>query len=137
MNQYDKMPLSRQQSAQLRAWVFGIVLAVALVGFGCLGGCSEKDPPPTLEERLQGAWVRRWLSLTNTYNFHDGACDTYAIIPAQPVQYYAYAYTCEGDTLIMLDLASLSQTKAVVSFPTDSTAVLGFIGGLDYFLTRI
>lgn len=137
MNQYDTTPLNKQQSAWLKAWVFGIVLAVAAVMLGALGGCSEKDPPPSVEDQLQGAWVRKWFLLTNTYNFHDGACDTYSIIPAQPVQYYAYAYTVSRDTLTMIDLASLVQTKAVVKFPTDTTAVLSFWGGIDYFLTRI
>lgn len=137
MNQYDTNPLSKQQRAWLKAWVFGIFIAVAGVALLALGGCSEKDPPPSVEDQLQGAWVRKWLTLTNTYNFHDGACDTYAIIPAQPVQYYAFAYTVNRDTLTMIDLASLLQTKAVVSFPTDTTAVLSFLGGPNYFLTRI
>lgn len=100
-------------------------------------GCAEKDPPPTLEERLQGVWQRDWLNLTNRYNFHDGACDVYAIVSAQPVQYYAYAYSTNGDTLTMLDLAGGSVTKAVVSFPTDTTAVFMLEGGILYFLKRI
>lgn len=99
-------------------------------------GCAEKDPPPTLDELLQGAWQRQWISLTNRYNFHSGACDVYSIIPGQPYQYYAFAYTTEGDTLRMMDLASGEVYSAVVTFPTDSTAVFAWEGGINYFLTR-
>lgn len=38
MNQYDTTPLSKQQSAWLKAWVFGIVIAVAGVALLALGG---------------------------------------------------------------------------------------------------
>ena len=102
-----------------------------------LFGCAEKDPLPTLDEQLQGAWVRTWFDLTNRYNFHSGACDVYSIIPAQPYQFYAFAYTTDADTLHMIDLASGEVYSAVVTFPTDSTAVLAWEGGVNYFLKRI
>ena len=38
MNQYDTTPLNKQQSAWLKAWVFGIVLAVSAVVLGAVGG---------------------------------------------------------------------------------------------------
>lgn len=100
-----------------------------------------EDPAPTLEERLQGSWSRKWIVFENTYSFDNGQCLTYAIIPGQPVQFYAYAYTFQGDTLSMVDLASPSNQRdvrrAVVEFPTDSTCILGFVGGVKYFLKRI
>lgn len=110
-----------------------LFIIIVLASFGC----AEKDPPPTLDEQLQGAWQRQWLMLTNRYNFHDGACDVYSIIPSQPYQYYAYAYTTNGDTLRMLDLASGELTKLVVEFTSDSTAVMRSDGGINYFLKRI
>lgn len=110
------------------------ILFIAIIA--AFMGCAEKDPPPTLDEQLQGVWERNWVSITNRYNFHDGACDVYSIIPAHPVQYYAYAYTTDGDILNMMDLASGEVYSAVVSFPTDSTAVLAWVGGVNYFLKR-
>lgn len=38
MNQYDTTPLNKQQSAWLKAWVFGIVLVVAAVVLWVFGG---------------------------------------------------------------------------------------------------
>lgn len=142
MNQYDTTPLNKQQSAWLKACVFGIVIAVAVVVLLALGGCSEKDPPPSVEDQLQGAWVRKWIGIENTYSFDGhGQCIKHAIIPGQPVQAYFCKYWLNKDTLYMVDLASASAfrdtSRAVVEFPTDSTAVLGWIVGVNYFLTRI
>jgi hypothetical protein len=99
--------------------------------------CADKDQLPTVEQQLQGAWQRKWVSFTQRWNFHDGACDAYSIVPAQPVQYYSLAYTFRGDTMTVLDLASGEKYKAVVSFKNDSTAVLSWEGGVDYYLKRI
>lgn len=110
--------------------------------FLCLASCKDmEDPPKTLEERLQGAWQRRWIVFENTYYFDRGLCVEHSIIPGQPVQEYFKHYTCQGDTLRMVDLASASEfrdtSRAIVEFPTDTTCVLGFVGGFKYFLKRI
>lgn len=98
-----------------------------------LAGCAEKERPPTMGERLQGAWAREWGTLTNRYNFHHGACDVYSTTEGQ----CAYAYTTDGDTLTMMDLASKTVRRAAVTFPTDSTAVLGWEKGFNYHLKRM
>ena len=117
---------------------FTIVSAIAHTACVlCVFSCSEKDPLPTADEMIQGAWKREWIGLTQTYNFHSGACDAYSIIPGQPYQYYALAYSFRGDTLTMIDLAGREKYEAIVSFPTDTTAVLSWIGGVEYHLTRI
>ena len=136
MNQYDFIP--QEPGKPVGAYAVGLLfLALFLWLVSSLWSCGEKQPMPTLDDNLHGAWQRQWMNMTNRYNFHDGACDAYAVIPAQPVQYYAYAYTTNGDTLSMLDLASGCLSRAVVSFPTDSTAVLSWVEGIDYFLKRI
>lgn len=137
MNQYDFQPPHTDQTRALNIAAGALMAFVCGVAMILLSSCADKDPEPTLEERLHGAWKREWHSLTNRYNFHDGACDAYAIVPAQPVQYYAYAYTTQGDTLTMLDLGVGEKFVFVVKFPTDSTAILSRIGGLNYFLTKL
>lgn len=137
MNQYDFQPPHPGQNRALNI-AAGLLLAFSLaVMVALLNGCADKDPAPTLDERLQGAWQRNYRDLTNRYNFHAGACDVYAIIPAQPVQYYAYAYATSCDTLTMLDLGVGERFVFVVEFPTDSTAILSRVDGLNYFLLRI
>jgi hypothetical protein len=108
-------------------------LALLVLGFA---GCKEVEPPPTVEDRIQGVWVRKYLNLTNTYNFHDGACDSYAVIPGQPYQYYGFAYRVESDTLTMTNLASLEKSKHTVTFTSDTTVTLSRHDGIDYFLKR-
>lgn len=135
MNQYDFIEQDNGPRKRILVLILCAIVALGLMMFAV--SCSEKEPPPTLDEQLQGAWQREWLTLTNRYNFHGGACDVYSIIPAQPYQYYAYAYATEGDTLTMLDLACGNVRRAVVSFHTDSTAVLAWIGGVEYHLKRI
>ncbi len=122
--------------------VTAILFALALLtNFGC----SESDPPPTLNEQLQGAWIRNWTpaQAVTTYSFDGrGQYISYAILPAQPVQMYAGAYTTDGDVLTMYDLAEIDGIgggihHAVVSFPTDTTCVLAWVGGVNYYLTRL
>lgn len=136
-DQYHFQPSGEDEIRKMQRIAVGIVVFITLMIVLAFAGCAEKEALPSIDERLQGAWVRKWLSLTNTYNFHAGACDSYAIVPAQPVQYYAYAYTAEGDVLRMVDLSCGEPYICTVSFPTDSTAVLSWGGGVDYQLTRI
>jgi hypothetical protein len=137
MNQYDFEPPPPSHIRALKIVALSIFAFMALLLVVLFSGCAEKEPLPTLDDKLQGAWQREWYSLTNRYNFHGGACDTYAIIPAQPIQYYAYSYTTKGDTLTMLDLGVGQEFVFVVEFPTDSTAVLIREGGINYFLKRL
>lgn len=144
MNQHDKYPLHPEQQLQLRN---GAIIALIAIALFCVvvvfGGCAEKDPLPTPEEMIVGAWERKWLTFTNTYSFDgNGQALAYAIIPGQPVQLYAYKYWFTEDTLSLIDL-SVSKpfrdtSRAVVSF-TDSgdTSVLSWLNGVDYYLTRI
>lgn len=101
--------------------------------------CRDKDPLPTNEEMIQGAWVRTWApyQAKTAYNFHAGACDACVSIPARPAQCYEYAYHFSGDTLVMFDLVGRESRKAIVSFPTDTTCFLAWEGGIDYYLVRI
>lgn len=123
----------------------GIWLAFILVAFFILFfcRCAEREAPPTMREQLEGAWIRTWEpnGSAQTYSFHDGQCLAHSIIPARPVQMYIWEYYCNGDTLALVNLASATPfsdvRRAVVSFPTDSTCVLGWLGGVDYFLNRL
>lgn len=107
------------------------------------GGCRDsQDPPKTPEEKITGAWERTLLQFTDTYSFDgNGQCLAYAIVPGQPVQLYASSYTFQGDTISIRYLGSTGGNedlrRAVVAFPTDSTCVLGWIGGVQYFLKRL
>jgi hypothetical protein len=118
-----------------------IVYAIAICLAFCLAvlfcGCAEKDPPLTLQEKLLGTWERTWVGFTDVYNFQEDTYDGCVTIPGQPTHCYRYAYTCQGDTLTVMELASKNVNRAVVSFPTDSTCVLGWIGGVQYFLKRL
>ena len=122
--------------------VTAILFALALLSNF---GCRDQDPPPTLNEQLQGAWIRHWTpaQAVTTYSFDGrGQYISYAILPAQPVQMYAGAYTTDGDVLTMYDLAEIDSIRggvhqAVVTFPTDTTCVLAWENGVDYYLTRI
>lgn len=106
-----------------------------------LSSCAEREPLPTLEERLHGAWEREYQGFEQTWFFNDGLCTAHSIIPAQPVQAYFWYYTCDGDTLTISNLAASGlfrdEIRSVVEFPTDSTAVFSFVGGVNYFLKRI
>ena len=138
------MPKS-QPTAPYQTTQAGIFLALILAALFMLffGSCTEREAPPTTCEQLEGAWIREWEpnGSTQTYSFHDGQCLIHSIIPAQPVQLYVWEYYCEGDTLTLVNLASATPfsdvRRAVVSFPTDSTCVLGWLGGVDYFLNRL
>lgn len=113
------------------AW---LIFAVACV----LSSCGEKDPPPSLNEQLRGTWERHWFDAVNRYQFDGhGQCLTYTTLPAQPVHFVAYAYTAKGDTLRMLDLGGGEVSVFTVEFPTETTAVLGRVDGVNYFLKRI
>lgn len=126
---------------------FAIAVTAVLVLWMLFGAtsCREQDPPPTLNERLQGAWIRHWTpaDATTTYSFDGkGQYFTYAILPAQPVQMYAGAYTTDGDVLTMYDLAEIDGIgggvhRSVVMFPTDTTCVLAWEDGVNYYLTRL
>lgn len=144
MNQYDKIPLHPDQQRQMRFWTFATLAAIALFCVVVVfAGCGEKEPLPTIEEQLVGAWERKWLSFTNTYSFDgNGQALAYAIIPGQPVQLYAYKYWFNQDTLSLIDLSASKPfrdtSRAVVSF-TDSgdTSVLSWVNGAKYYLKRI
>lgn len=120
-----------------------IVYVIAFALWILFGGCRDsQDPPKTPEEKITGAWERNWLTFTDTYSFDGhGQCLAYAIVPGQPVQLYASSYTFDGDTISIRYLGSTGGNadvrRAVVSFPDDSTCVLGWIGGVQYFLKRI
>ena len=113
-----------------------LIFSILILFSGC---ADQKDPLPTLDEQLQGAWQYQWIEWTNRYNFHAGACDQYGIVPGQPVQYYSYVYTTSGDTLRMLNLGEKwgEVSECIVSFPSDSTAVFSWEGGVNYFLKRL
>lgn len=119
-----------------------IFVLAAFFALAMAYGCSEKEQPPTLEEKLQGVWISDFGTLIRTYNFHGGACDAYSIIGGQPYQEYTYACSYEADTLAMIDLAAIWQTGegvrlAVVTFSDDGNeAVLGWFDGIDYKLKR-
>ena len=133
-------PTHPQQTSQAMYFIVAIVVFLFLLVFGA---CAERETPPTTCERLEGAWIRTWEpnSSTQTYSFHSGQCLIHSIIPAQPVQLYVWEYYCEGDTLTLVNLASATPfsdiRRAVVSFPTDSTCVLGWVWGVDYQLKRL
>ncbi len=143
MNQYDLIPIPPEDREKMRHYI--IVGFVALVAFVVasfvLSGCAEREPLPTVEERLHGAWERSWQGFEQTYHFYDGLCISHSIIPAQPVQEYFWYYTIQGDTMTITNLATSGlfrdEIRAVVEFETDSTAVLSWIGGIKYYLKRI
>lgn len=143
MNQHDKYPLHPEQQIQMRFWTFATLAAIALFCVAMLVGCGEKEPLPKPEEKIVGAWERKWLTFTNTYSFDgNGQALAYAIIPGRPVQLYAYKYWFDQDTLSLIDLSTskpfMDTSRAVVTF-TDSgdTAVLSWLNGARYYLSRI
>jgi len=144
VNQYDKYPLHPEQQSQMRFWTFAMLAAIALFCVVVIfAGCAEKEPLPTLEEMIVGAWERKWLTFTNTYSFDgSGQALAYAIIPGQPVQLYAYKYWFTEDTLSLIDLSTskpfMDTSRAVVLFSDSSdTAVLSWLNGAKYYLERI
>ncbi len=123
--------------------VYTIAVLLVFALWILFGGCRDsQDPPKNPEEKITGAWERNWLTFTDTYSFDGhGQCLAYAIVPGQPVQLYASSYTFEGDTISIRYLGSTGGNadvrRAVVGFPDDSTCVLGWIGGVQYFLKRL
>ena len=78
------------------AFAFAVTAIFVLWALFTLAGCSEKDPPKTPEEMIQGAWIRHWTpaNATNNYSFDGrGQFIEYSIIQGQHVQGYAYAYS--------------------------------------------
>ena len=143
MNQYDFIPIPPEDREKMRQYIIvGAIALVALIlaSLG-LSSCAEREPLPTLEEKLHGAWERNWQGFEQTWFFDDGLCTAHSIIPAQPIQAYFWYYTCDGDTLTISNLAASGlfrdEIRAVVEFPTDSTAVFSFVGGVSYNLKRI
>ena len=136
----NKNPLYKEP-----AFAFAVTAALVLWMLFGATSCQDQDPPPTLNEQLQGAWIRHWTpaQAVTTYSFDGhGQYISYAILPAQPVQMYAGAYTTDGDVLTMYDLAEIDGIgggvhQAVVSFPTDTTCVLAWVGGVNYYLKRL
>lgn len=141
MNQYDFQPPPPSQIRALKIAALSILVFMVLLLVLLFSRCAERDPLPTMEEQLHGAWERDWQGFEQTWFFDDGLCTAHSIIPAQPVQAYFWYYTCEGDTLTISNLAASGlfrdEIRAVVEFPTDSTAVFSFVGGVNYFLKRI
>ena len=141
MNQYDLQPLDPQERQKMTAWATAFVVAFTLFIIALLSGCKETEDPLSIEEKLHGAWQRNWLGFEQTWFFDDGLCTAHSMVPGQPVQAYAMAYTFQGDTITMVDLASgaahRDEARAVVTFPTDSTAVLSWLGGVNYFLKKL
>jgi hypothetical protein len=143
MNQYDLYPIPPEDREKMRHYIIaGAFALVALILASLiLSSCAEREPLPTLDERLRGAWERNWQGFEQTWFFDDGLCTAHSIIPAQPVQAYFWYYTCDGDTLTVSNLAASGlfrdEIRAVIEFPTDSTAVFSFVGGVNYFLKRI
>ena len=142
-NQYDFQKLTAEEIRSLKQIAFWLIIFVVCMVVFALSSCAEKEAPPTLEERLQGAWIRTWQPYwsTNTYSFNGGLCAEHSILPAQPIQAYFWQYYCNRDTLTLVNLASADPfsdiRRAAVSFPTDSTCILGwFPNGLDYVLIR-
>ena len=135
-----KTQLKEPEQTNAGIWLAFVLAALFMLFFG---SCTEREAPPSMCEQLEGAWIRTWEpnGSTQTYSFHDGQCVAHSIIPAQPVQLYVWEYYCEGDTLTLVNLASATPfsdiRRAVVSFPTDSTCVLGWFGGVDYQLKRL
>lgn len=143
MSQYDLYPIPPEDREKMRHYIIAGAFAVVVVILASLvlSSCAEREPLPTLEERLQGAWERNWQGFEQTWFFDEGLCIAHSIIPAQPVQAYFWYYTCEGDTLTISNLAASGlfrdEIRALVEFPTDSTAILSRVDGLNYFLLRI
>ncbi len=143
MNQYDFIPIPPEDREKMRQYIIvGAIALVALILASLvLSSCAEREPLPTLEEKLHGAWERNWQGFEQTWFFDDGLCTAHSIIPAQPVQAYFWYYTCDGDTLTISNLAASGlfrdEIRAVIEFPTDSTAVFSFVGGVSYNLKRI
>jgi len=140
-DQYHFRPLDPDEIRKMQRVAVGIVAFIALMCVLAFAGCAEKEAMPTVEESLQGAWAREWNGFEQTWFFDDGLCTAHGIVAAQPVQQYSFAYCFKGDTMNMVNLASAKAHRdtitAIVSFPTDSTCVLGWLGGVDYYLTRI
>ena len=144
MNQYDLQKLTAEETRLLRKIAVGLIAFILLMAAIAFTGCAEKEAPPSMEERLHGAWIRTWqpYNATNTYSFNGGLCTEHSILPSQPAQAYFWQYYCKGDTLTLVNLASAEPfsdvRRAVVSFPTDSTCVLEWLpNGVDYHLTRL
>jgi hypothetical protein len=141
----SRFPNERVQILEVKPKVYMMsgffAVVVLILASLLLSSCAERELPLTLEERLHGAWERSWIGFEQTYHFDDGLCAAHSIIPAQAVQEYFWYYTIQGDTLTIKNLATSGlfrdEVRAVVEFPTDSTAVLSFVCGLNYFLKRI
>jgi len=131
----------RQPIHKEPAFAVTVTAALGLLVLMLLSGCAETELPPTPEEKIKGAWERVWQTSTQTWSFDDGQCQAYSIIEGQPVQFYALSYSFDGDTITMVDLATSGPFRdlhrALVEFPTDSTAVFWWFGGVRYDLKRM
>ena len=101
-----------------------------------LVGCGEKDPPPTLEEQLNGSWMRVHGFIENRYRFNAGDLDVYNVFSSQIVFEDHYVYTTAGDTLRLLNMVDGVRSEFTVEFPTDSTAELHPEFGLTIHIKR-
>lgn len=114
-----------------------LAVVVVILASLVLSSCEERETLLTLEERLQGMWVRDWIDFDTNMLFSDGVCVACANIPDTQPHCWNYAYTTKDDTLTMIDLVSRKKQVCTVTFPTDSTATLWFSGGINYYLRQL
>jgi len=98
-------------------------MRLLLISIVILLGCKEHIQPPTTCEQIQGVW-RGVDYPKNLYSFSDGTAWTKQIYSGVVIYQNDYAYSCDGDTIKLIDVTEGTRTVFAVNFPTDTTAVL-------------
>lgn len=103
-----------------------IATALALLFMAMFASCKDRDkePMPTACEQIEGVW-RGVDYPKNVYSFSDGTAWTKFVSFGVIISHIDYAYTCDGDTLTIVNIVSGARSQMIASFPTDSTACLG------------
>ena len=103
-----------------------IAAAILCLCLCLFASCKDRDKEPMLTacEQIEGVW-RGVDYPKNVYSFSDGTAWTKFVSFGVIITHIDYAYTCEGDTITLVNIVSGARSRMAVSFPTDSTAVMG------------
>jgi hypothetical protein len=86
-----------------------------------LSACHKEPLERPTSERIEGVWKQEF-SPHSIYSFSDGLCIQRVIYAETEVYRNEYAYTCQGDTMCLVDIVERTERRWIVDFTTETTA---------------
>lgn len=95
----------------------------------------QKEPTPTMSERIEGSW-KQTTSPHAVYTFDGATCTRIVTVANVGVWRSEYGYTCEGDTMRLVELTTDKRQTWAVEFVTENSATIRTGGALVLNLER-